>query len=210
VYTFYYRSQDNKGNLEQTRQQSFKIDTVPPVITITQPTSGDYTHSSTLTLNYSVTDGPASGLGAGSGVFSVAPAMDGAATVAGHGLASGQAIILLTQMSLGSHTFVVTAVDNVGHKGSKSVAFTIVVTPDSIIDDVNQFVAAGLITQNPQSLLAKLDNARTKRAAGDCAASANMYQAFINELQAQSGNHVDATAAGIMIGDAQYLIMHCP
>ena len=65
VYTFYYRSQDKKGNLEGTKQQSFKIDTLPPVITITQPAAGNYTHSSTLTLNYTVTDGPASGLGAG-------------------------------------------------------------------------------------------------------------------------------------------------
>jgi hypothetical protein len=210
VYTFYYRSQDNKGNLETTRQQAFKIDTRPPVITITQPVSGNYTHSSTLTLNYTVTDGPTSGLGAGSGVASVTPTMDGAATVGGQGLASGQTINLLTEMTLGSHTFTVNAVDNVGHAGSQSVTFMIIVTPDSIIDDVNQFVAAGLITQNPQSLLAKLDNARRKYVAGDCATAANMYQAFINELQAQSGKHVDATAAAIMIGDAQYLVMHCP
>jgi hypothetical protein len=43
-----------------------------------------------------------------------------------------------------------------------------------------------------------------------CATAANIYQAFINELQAQSGKGVSASAAAIMIADAQYLITHCP
>jgi hypothetical protein len=34
--------------------------------------------------------------------------------------------------------------------------------------------------------------------------------AFISELSAQSGKGVDATAAAIMVADAQYLIVHCP
>ncbi len=40
--------------------------------------------------------------------------------------------------------------------------------------------------------------------------SANIYQAFINEVSAQSGKGIDPTAAAIMIADAQYLIAHCP
>ena len=40
--------------------------------------------------------------------------------------------------------------------------------------------------------------------------ASNIYRAFISGLQAQSGNHVDAVAAAIMIADAQYLIAHCP
>jgi len=211
LYTFYYRSQDNKGNLEQTRKQAFQIDTVPPVITITQPASGNYTHSSTLTLNYKVTDGPASGLGAGSGVASVTPTMDGATSLAGHGLASGQAINLLTEMTLGPHTFNVNAVDNVGHASSQAVTFSVIVTPDSIIADVNEFFADGKITQDhAQSMLAKLQAAKDARARGDCTAASNIYNAFINEVQAQSGKHIDPTAATIMIGDAQYLIANCP
>ena len=211
VYTFYYRSQDNQGNLETTRQQAFKIDTRPPVITITQPVSGNYTHSSTLTLNYTVTDGPTSGLGAGSGVASFTPTMDGATTVGGLGLASGQTINLLTEMTLGSHTFTVNAVDNVGHASSQSITFTIIVTPDSIIGDVNQFFAAGKITQDEAtSLLSKLQAAKSAYLAGACTTAANIYQSFINELRAQSGKLVDATAAAIMIADAQYLIAHCP
>jgi hypothetical protein len=60
------------------------------------------------------------------------------------------------------------------------------------------------------ALLAKLNAAANALAAGNCAVANNTYQAFINELNAQSGNGVDAAAAAIMIGDAQYLMAHCP
>jgi hypothetical protein len=211
IFTFEYRSQDNDGNLEETRQRAFKIDTAPPSIAINQPTPTDYTHSSTLTLDYTVDDGPLSGLGAGSGVASTVAKIDGATTLAGHGLASGQTIDPLTELSLGPHTFSIDAVDNVGHAASKSVTFTIVVTPDSIVQDVNQFFAAGAMTGQGReaSLLAKLEAARSAWNSGNCTAADNLYQAFINELQAQSGKSVDASAALIMIQDAQYLIAHC-
>jgi hypothetical protein len=46
--------------------------------------------------------------------------------------------------------------------------------------------------------------------AGNCSTAANLYQAFINELQGQSGKHVSVSAASTMIADAQYLITLCP
>jgi FIMAH domain-containing protein len=115
-------------------------------------------------------------------------------------------------LTLGQHTFTINAVDNLGNTGSNSVTFTIVVTPDSIKGDVNQFLSGGKIKNSGEanSLLAKLNAAANARARGDCKSAANNYQAFINELQAQSGKGVDATAAAIMIADAQYLITHCP
>lgn len=132
--------------------------------------------------------------------------------MAGHGLASGQAINLLTEMSLGTHSFNVDAVDNVGHASSKAVHFSIIVTPESIKNDVRQFYSMGKIKNAglANSLLAKLDAAAIKYKAGDCSTASNLYQAFIDELQAQSGKGVDATAASIMIQDAQYLMAHCP
>ena len=132
--------------------------------------------------------------------------------LAGHGLTSGQAIALLTELALGPHVFSITATDRAGNSSSQSVTFQIIVTPDSIKDDVNQFLAAGEIRNNglANSLLRKLDAAARARARGQCDTAANIYRAFINELQAQSGNGVDATAAAIMIADAEYLIAHCP
>ena len=180
-------------------------DTTPPAIAISQPAPITYVHSATLTLGYMVTD-------VCTGVKSFTPTIDGFATLMGHGLPSGQMIKLLTELSLGTHTFSISAVDNVGNADASSVVFTIIVTADSIKDDVTQFLAAGKIKNKGEanSLLAKLDAAANARARGQCSTAANNYQAFINELNAQSGKGVDANAAAIMIADAQYLIAHCP
>jgi FIMAH domain-containing protein len=177
----------------------------PPVITIVQPAPTQYLHSDVLTLDYSVAD-------SGCGVSSVTPRMDGMTMVHGHGLESGQAINLLTELTTGDHTFTIDAVDNVGGASTESVTFTIIVTPESIKDDVNEFLATGAIRNRglANSLLAKLNAAARARARGNCKSEDNEYEAFVNELQAQSGNGVDAAAAAIMIADAQYLIAHCP
>ena len=181
-------------------------DTTPPVITITQPAVIQYPHNATLMLNYSLADGT------GSGVQSFTPMMDNAIIVGNHSLQSGQAIKLLTEMNLGQHTFTVSAVDNAGNEDSSSVTFTIIVTPDSIKDDVNQFVATGSIRSHglANSLLSKLDAAANARAAGDCASANTDYETFIKKLQTQIGNGVDGPAAAIMIADAQHLIAPCP
>jgi hypothetical protein len=130
----------------------------------------------------------------------------------GHGLPSGQAINLLLELPLGPHSFSVQSTDNVNNSSIKSVPFSIVVTAESIKDDVNIFTAAGMIKVPgiPTSLLAKLNNAANQRSLGKCDQAANLYQAFIQELEAQSGQGVDPVAAATMIADAQYLIAHCP
>jgi hypothetical protein len=194
---------DNVANAESPHTQFVTLDNTRPVITIVQPAATSYVHSATLTLNYSVVD-------AGSGVNSVKVTLDGSTTLAGHGLSSGQAINLLTELGLGSHTFTIDAVDNLGNERSVSVTFTIIVTADSIEADVNQFVSSGDIKdQLANSLLAKLDAAAAALARGQCGTADNIYQAFIHEVQAQSGKGISATAASILIADAQYLIAQC-
>ena len=178
----------------------------PPNITITRPTATAYGHSDTITLDYSATD-------TGCGVGSLTATIDGSPTLPHvQSLDSGQIIPLLTELTLGDHTFTVTAGDNVGGTSTASVTFSIIVTAASIKNDVNQFLAAGAIKNSGEatSLLAKLDTAAAARSRGQCSVAAKVYQSFINDLQGQSGNGVDATAAAIMIGDAQYLITHCP
>jgi len=55
-----------------------------------------------------------------------------------------------------------------------------------------------------------LSAAADARGRGNCGTAANQYRAFVHELQAQSGKGVDATAAAIMIADAEFLIANCP
>jgi hypothetical protein len=198
---------DAAGNDETAHSQLVYLDKTAPVATIIAPAATPYPHSTTLTLNYSVSDGQ------GSGLASFTPMMDGATTLPdGHGLQSGPPPInFLTEMTLGSHTFSVSAQDNLGNSGSTTVNFSIVVTADSIKDDVKYFRSIGAITLDEgTSLLQKLNAAAAYRASGDCKDANATYQAFINELRAQSGKKVTVQVANIMISDAQYLISHCP
>jgi hypothetical protein len=55
-----------------------------------------------------------------------------------------------------------------------------------------------------------LNAAAKARNKGDCKTAAKNYNAFIIDLQAQSGKWVSPAAAATMIADAQYLINHCP
>jgi hypothetical protein len=185
-----------------------KVDKKPPSIVISQPTATPYTHSSTLTLNYTVTDG-------GSGVATVTPTMNGSATVGGSPITNGLAINLLTALPLGPNTFAIKAADNVANKSSRSVTFTIIVTPQSMIDDVKQFFASGALrgADLESWLLDWLYAALAARNRGQCRPSDFYYAAFItfiNLLRAQSGRQITPAAAAILIADAQYLEAHCP
>ncbi len=208
TYAIRIRATDVSNNVTPPASQPRKVvvvDTTPPAVSFAAPVAGQYSHSATLTLNYSVTDNL-------SGVRNFTPTLDGATTVAGHGLASGQAINLLTELTLGYHTFMIAASDNANNNASRSVTFSVVVTPDSIKDDVSQFFAAGKIKNQglANSLTVKLNAAAAARTRGNCQTAANNYQAFINEVQAQTGKGIDSSAAQVMIADAQYLIAHCP
>ncbi|HKB18022.1 MAG TPA: hypothetical protein VKF28_03230 [Candidatus Dormibacteraeota bacterium] len=109
------------------------------------------------------------------------------------------------------------------------------VTPQSIIDDVRAALASGAIDNAgvATSLLAKLNTAADARAGtaastarlsaasgarpNGCATSANIYQAFIDEVNAQSGaassstrGHITPAAASQLVSEAQFLIANCP
>jgi hypothetical protein len=117
-----------------------------------------------------------------------------------------------SELALGPHTFKVDAVDNLGNPSSTSVTFSIIVTAQSIQDDVTQFVASGQITSSNEgnSLLSKLVSAAKARAANNCPNAKIIYLSFISEVQSQTGKKIDLAAAAIMIADANYLITHCP
>ena len=208
-YVFQYSAESFGNLLEPRHAAAVTLDNTPPVTTFVQPQPTAYVHSATLTLSYDVSDGTGSGVASAS----VTPTMDGSLTLPdGKGLGNGQIISLLMDgLTVGTHTFSVKAADNLGNTGSKSVTFTIIVTAQSIKDDVTQFLAAGKITQGEgTSLLSKLTSAAKARAAGNCPNAAMIYYSFISELKALSGKKIDPVAAAIMIADAQYLIAHCP
>ena len=86
------------------------------------------------------------------------------------------------------------------------------ITADSIRAGVRGALAGGAIDNAgvAAALLAELNAAAAARSRADCATAANLYNAFINNVTAQSGNHVAATTASQLIGEAQFLVANCP
>lgn len=195
---------DQRGSFSEDGVTIAVADTTAPSIDIQEPTAIEYPHSATIVLDYAVNDGC-------TGVASVTPLLDGADMLAGHGLADGQEIDLLTELALGTHDFSVTAVDAEGNESTAQVTFSIVVTPESIQDAVTQLWSEGRIDRNapPAFLLGRLIAAARQFHGGNCRAAAGIYRAFINTLRAQEDKAIDAGAAGILEADAQYLIEHC-
>jgi hypothetical protein len=201
-----YSAENFAQLLEPRHSALLTLDNTPPHVSISSPKTQTYTHSSTLKLIYSASDG------SGSGVASSIPTMDGQTNLpGGFALQSGLLIHLLTETTLGTHTFRVNATDNVNNAGASSVTFRVVASPKSIMSDVQQFRQAGAIKHASlaNSLLAKLKAAAAELPA-HCGAAANDYHGFINLLEAQNSTSVGAAAAAIMIADAEYLIAHCP
>lgn len=88
----------------------------------------------------------------------------------------------------------------------------VAITPDSIIADVQGALASGAISDPgvAGSLVAKLNAAKAARLRGQCGAAAAVYQAFINEVDTQSGKAVAAPTASQLVSEAQSLIANCP
>ena len=211
AYDLQYSNENSSHQLEPRHTETVILDNTPPIITINQPMATQYPHSAKLTLDYTVDDG------SGSGVASVAATLDGASTLDGHGLASGQEINLLTELTPGTHTFEVKALDHLGNASDASVTFTIIVTPASLAEDVNEFLSDGCIDGAGigNALTSKLDETQRALNSGNINTAINTLKAFLNQVQAQSGKHIFASCtingntfnpAGILIGDVTYLM----
>ncbi len=212
AYDFQYSAQSIWNLLEPRHIQTVTLDNTPPVATISQPTPTQYTHADILTLSYLVSDGT------GSGVKSSTPKMDGSTTLPDNTPVTGNGqMIPLLIMALGSHTFSVDSVDNLNNSGTNSVTFTIVVTPDSLITEVNEFLGLGCIDNSgiANSLASKMAAVKNAIANGQIQAAINILSAFITEVQAQAGKHISTTCTAgghtyhpvqTLIGDAQYLL----
>ena len=179
-----------------------KVDRKAPVITIDQPSAAtSYTHADTLHLAYSVTD-------AGSGVASVVATLNNSATVAGSSLSSGRDIPLLTSTPLGPNRFEIQAADRVGNTSVSVVTFNIIATPQSLLAGLAQLQGHGL-DQRGNSLSSKLTEAAGLFAAGNCTAARQLYNAFLNEVTAQTGKSITPAAAAILTGDVLYVSRQC-
>jgi hypothetical protein len=200
-YQLHFSAYSPTGLMEARHTIRLTLDTTPPRISIAQPAGIEYLHSAVLTLKYGVEDG------LGSGVKGVTILIDGSTTAAGYELRNGQSIGLLSALEIGAHTLTIRASDNLGNASTSSVLFTIVATPDSLVEDVKQFVRTGKITKRfANSLLATLRSASASCAKRACTKSTQIYASVIAELQEGKRKNVDDRAASIMVADVQYVI----
>jgi hypothetical protein len=182
-----YSARSVANLLEPRHRETLILDNTPPVISINQPTATQYTHADTLTIDYNVSDG------AGSGVKSSTATIDGRTTLpSGRVIVNGMKIDLFSELSLGTHTFSVTATDNVDNSATKSITFSIIVTPDSLEQDVNILTAFGCIDNGgiAGSLISKIEATKSRIAAGDTHSAINTLGALLNQLFAQAGKHI--------------------
>ena len=110
-----------------------------------------------------------------------------------YGVQQGATIPLYT-LPLGSHTLIVTASDLAGNTSSQTIMFQTTTSIQSLQALVTRFKTAGWIDNAgiANSLQSKL--------------AANDLADFVSEVQAQSGKHISAQAAGYLLRDAQYLL----
>ena len=183
---FSFSGPDNTSSWSPV-QTTGTCDTAPPVITITGVSDGaTYALGLVPTASYTVTD-------ALSGV-----ATSNASLTGGDGL------------GLGAFTYTVTASDNAGNTITVSAAYNVIATTDGLNSLIQQILASGQIDNAgiANSLLSKVLNAADAAASGNGQASDNIMQAFINQVSAQSGQQISASAAAILINAAAYIINH--
>ncbi len=172
---------DKAGNSASTFV-TLNIDKTYPVITISGVSNGaTYALGLAPTASYTVTD-----------------ALSGVAT-SNASLTGGDGLGL---------TYTVTASDNAGNTITVSAAYNVIATTDGLNSLIQQMLASGQIDNAgiANSLLSKVLNAADAAARGNVQASDNIMQAFINQVTAQSGQHISASAAAILINAATYII----
>ncbi|HEY0989999.1 MAG TPA: hypothetical protein VGD80_23175 [Kofleriaceae bacterium] len=188
----------------ETEQVSpFFLDTTPPQLTCPSPPFGQtYDTASTITLQFSVSDGE------GSGIAQSAAAVDGFGAPAGTTPTTSGTTLDLFLFFPGTRHVSVSSSDNLGNAATAACTFELHATVESLESNVTRAFNAGLINNHGtfNSLSKKLEAALVARDRGQTETEHNIMGAFIHELQAQSGNHVDPATADRFIAFAQDLI----
>lgn len=98
--------------------------------------------------------------------------------------------------NIGSNVLSASATDNAGNANSATAAFTVSVTAGSLCNLTRRFVSHAGIAN---SLCVKLNAAEAAAARGNLAAKAGPLNAYVKEVQAQTGKSVSAANAAILI-----------
>jgi len=135
VHQVTVRATDQAGNVAE-QNRSFTVDTMAPVLTITDPTSGVYLHSDGYTFHWTAYDNT-------TGIDHFVVRLDD-----GTPYTITESLTTMPAIPEGAHTFHVQAVDRAGNVASATVTFNVDRNPFSLTgpyDGIPLFVLIGLI-----------------------------------------------------------------
>ncbi|NHC47649.1 OmpL47-type beta-barrel domain-containing protein, partial [Motilibacter aurantiacus] len=188
--TLVYRAVDKAGNAEADKSLSLRIDATGPVITVTGLVDGSsYDQSRSATVSFSATD-------AGSGAGSTTATLDGAAFTSG-------TTVSFADLSLGSHTLVVTSRDAAGNDSTTTIRFTVTAVPTgttlaSLQADMNGFVAAERLSPR---VAASLEDRLSRAATAAERGSEKSVIRFLQEFMARANNQIKGDADDYAVRD---------
>jgi hypothetical protein len=83
-----------------------------------------------------------------------------------------------------------------------------VATFQGTLDDISNMLALGLIDNKgiAKALSSNINAASNAAAGGDKKAAENILNAFINQVNAQSGKHISGVAPQLLLADANCLL----
>ncbi|OKP97146.1 OmpL47-type beta-barrel domain-containing protein [Paenibacillus sp. P46E] len=181
-YSVAYRSADKAGNSEDAKTLSFKLDINAPEVSVAAPAARAYTGTETLTLSWTAAD-----------VMSGVDDSKTAALLDGGAIEQGASVPLYT-LGLGAHTLTVSASDEAGNTQERTVTFSTYADMNSLKALVSLFREMSWIDNHgiANSLSTKLDHGQV--------------EAFLQQVQAQSGKHIQAVAAAYLQRDADDIL----
>jgi hypothetical protein len=195
VSTVAVRVTDLAGNVS-VFTQAVRLDTAGPSVSAALTpagSSGSYDLGAVVTLTVGATDV--------SGVASLTSRLDGSIS-----LANGSSIDLFT-LNAGTHTIVVTAADGVGNVSTQTLTFAVHATIDGLLNAVVYGRARALVSNQQQNQLTTiLQSAQSALASGDSATAKGRLNAFVTQVQSQSGTGIEATFAARLVNWTQDLI----
>lgn len=191
------------GNPESLQSfQAFR-DATPPVTTCESPPFGmTFATDATSSANFSLEDGP------GSGVASFSATVDGDVFAPGPvPIARGGAIDMFRYWP-GLRTVIVTGTDHLGNTGTTNCTFEVHATTGSLIANLNRARAEGSVPSADvfKGLMDKLVAANKSDLTGRVTPEINQLEAFVNQLLAQRGKGIVPLRADQLIAYARDLV----
>jgi hypothetical protein len=192
----WYFATDADYNAEDPNSYAFKIDTRVPVIDLSTG-DGQFTRVEVFIADVTATDPMP-----GSGIARFEVEVDGSSVSPG-------SVVDIFWFPLGSHTLSGEAEDFAGWVTSDADDFEVIATLEDLPETIRELLRRGEFSNAgvANSMIQKAENALASKERGQLTPARNQLGALLNEISAQSGNHLSTRGATLLVGDIQYILV---